>query len=80
MHPDGTAHGDSAILIKTSIKHHEHSIFNNKYIQASAIEIEDKIGPIIFGVIYSFPKYNIRMEQYLDFFNTLDKRFIATGD
>lgn len=41
MHSDGTAHGGSAILIKSNIKHHEYSAFSSEHIQAIAIEVED---------------------------------------
>lgn len=80
MHPDGTAHGGSAILIKSNIKHHEYSAFSSDHIQATAIEIEDRTGPIVLAAVYSPPKHNIKKEHYLDFFSTLDKRFIAAGD
>jgi len=67
MHLDGIAYGSSAILIKSSIKHHEYSAFRTEHIQATAIVVEDKIGLTILAVIYSLSKHNIRKEQYLDF-------------
>lgn len=41
MHPDGTAHGGSAIIIKTKINHHKTDKFQQEYIQATNCIIED---------------------------------------
>jgi exonuclease III len=41
-HPDGTAHGGSAIIIKHSTKHHERAKYSLYNIQATSVTIEDK--------------------------------------
>ena len=38
-HPDGTAHGGVAIIIKNTIKNHELTLFQKDYIQATSIAI-----------------------------------------
>lgn len=80
QHPDGLAHGGTAIIIKTSIKHCENEKFARDYLQATAITIEDCAGPITLSAIYSPPKHNIKEAQYTQFFKTLGNRFIAGGD
>lgn len=75
MHPDGTAHGRAAILVKTNIKHHEHGAFSSEHIQATAIKIENRESPMVLAKVCSPPKHNIKKEQYLDFFSSLGKRF-----
>lgn len=60
QHPDGTAHGSTAIIIRKSIKHHE----NEKYLQATSITLEDWIKPITISIIYNPPKHTIKHDQY----------------
>jgi len=36
QHPDGTAHGGTAIIIKYYIKHHLHWHYNREHLQATA--------------------------------------------
>jgi hypothetical protein len=40
-HPDDTDHGGTAIVIKSSIKHHELIEFKNDYLLATSVQIED---------------------------------------
>jgi len=79
-HPDGTAHGGSAIIIKSCIKHFELEKFKHDFIQATSVRIEDWTGPITISALYSPPKHKIISEQYLQYFDTLGHRFIAGGD
>lgn len=39
MHPDGTAHGGTAVIIKNNIKHHETDKYQSKLIQATSIVV-----------------------------------------
>lgn len=50
-HPDGTAHGGTAIIIKSKIKHHEGIKFDKDYLQATSIVVEDWVGPINHGCV-----------------------------
>lgn len=80
MHPDGTAHGESAVLIKNNIKHYEIKPYQTNKIQATNVVVEDRSGPIKFSAIYSPPKHTIKKEDDKNFFNTLGTRFIAGGN
>lgn len=80
MHPDGTAHGGSAILIKNTLKHSESIHYTTNEIQATNIFVEDSVGPLLISAIYSPPKHNIKKDLYIDFFKSLGNRFIAGGD
>lgn len=80
MHPDGTAHGGSAILIKENIKHHQGEHTCTKEIQATNIIIDEWNGPVTISSIYSPPRHNIKKEQYKSFFSSLGNRFISCGD
>jgi hypothetical protein len=79
-HPDNTAHGGSAVLVKNSIKHYELPSFKEQYLQASSIVLEDWQGPIALSAVYCPPRHVITHDQFDRFFTTLGNRFIAGGD
>ncbi|KAJ8706107.1 hypothetical protein PYW07_010884 [Mythimna separata] len=41
-HPDGTAHGGTAVLIKSTIDHYELPSYTTEHIQATSIQIQDR--------------------------------------
>lgn len=79
-HPDGKAHGGSAILIRENIRHHQIQHFCTNEIQSTNIVVEDLRGPVTISSIYSPPRHNIKTPFYQTFFNTLGNRFLACGD
>ena len=79
MHPDGTAHGGSAILIKNNIKHHIENPFKTEQIQATNVVV-DWEGPLTISAVYNPPKHNLKKEEYEAFFKSLGHRFLAGGD
>lgn len=80
MHPDSTAHGGSAVLIKNNIRHYVREGFQEEYLQATTVVIEDWSGSIVISAIYCPPKHGIKKNQYLAFFSTLGDRFISASD
>ena len=58
-HPDSTAHGVSAILIKTSTRHVQTEKYEYDEIQATTITADDEDGKLTISAIYSLPKTNI---------------------
>lgn len=79
-HPDSTAHGGTAILIKNKVKHYQSSPYREEQLQATSITVEDWISPITLAAVYCPPKYNIKMDFFTKFFRTLGNRFVAGGD
>jgi hypothetical protein len=79
-HPAGTARGGTAIIIKTTIKHHLQSIYRQDFLQATSLSVEDSIGPLTISVVYLPPKFTVKQEHLEEFHNTLGQRFIAGGD
>lgn len=79
-HPDGTAHAGSAIIVKSSIKHYESIKVQTNYLQSTCIVIEDETGPLSISAVYCPPRYRISEEDFIDFFSTLERRFIVGGD
>jgi hypothetical protein len=80
QHPDGTAHGGTAILIKNCIKHYLYGHYNLEHLQATSITIEDWVGPLIIAAIYCPPKHTIKAEQFQHFYTSLGHRFLAGED
>lgn len=79
-HPDGTAHGGTAVIIKNSIKHHVLADYKTEHIQACSVAVADWQGPLTVTSVYCPPKHNITEEMFTKFFNTLGNRFVADGN
>lgn len=79
-HPDESAHGGTAIIIKSKIKHHLANPYRTPHIQATSIVVEDLMGDLTISAAYCPPKHNNKEIQYTEYFETLGKRFIAGGD
>jgi hypothetical protein len=79
QHPDGTAHGGIAIIIKNGIKHHLHGHYTLEHLQATSVTVEDWISPLTIAAVYCPPKHTIKAEQFLSFYATLGHRFLAGG-
>lgn len=79
-HPDGRAHGGSAILIKNSLKHDLLPSFTTDYLQATTVKLQDWHGDLVISAIYSPPRHRFHQQMFMDYFNTLGVRFVAGGD
>jgi hypothetical protein len=77
QHPDGTAHGGTAIIIKNTIKYHLHSHYNREYLQTTSVTIKDWVAPLTLAAVYCPLKHVIKASQFLSFYTTLDPRFLA---
>lgn len=80
MHPDGKAHGGTAVIIKSKIKHHEANKYIEEYLQATSVVVEDWSGSITISAIYCPPKHAIKSTSFEAYFKSLGKRFIVGGD
>ena len=76
--PSGRACGGTEILIRNDIKHFPMPEYKTEHIQATSINIHDNKTTI--SSVYCPPNYNIKQDQFLDYFATLDPKFIAAGD
>lgn len=79
-HPDGTAHGGSAVIIRNNINHHEVEKYEYENIQATTVEITTNRGKINVSAVYCPPKYNNKKDTYGDLFKSLGNKFILGGD
>lgn len=79
-HPDNKAHGGSAILIRSNIKHYVLQGYCKNYMQATNIVITDWISDITISALYCPPRFTIKEKEFNDYFKSLGDRFIAGGD
>ncbi|XP_018405166.1 PREDICTED: RNA-directed DNA polymerase from mobile element jockey-like, partial [Cyphomyrmex costatus] len=79
-HPDGKAHGGTAIIIKSNFKHYENEKNIEDFLQATSITLEDTHGPLTLAAIYCPPKHSIKTENFTAYFDKCGHRFIAAGD
>ena len=79
-HPDGKAHGGTAIIIRNEIEHYEIEQICKDYIQVTNVTIEDTNGPFTFFAVYCPPKFSIGQEIFSEIFKSLGNRFLAGGD
>lgn len=79
-HPDNTAHGGVAILIKSSISFQSLPNFCQPYLQSCALTIKLNSIPITIAAIYSPPKHKITNQILTDYFSTINHNFIVGGD
>lgn len=80
IHPDNTARGGSAIIVKAHLQHYENFKHEEKEIQAVAIRLKTKKYPLTVSAIYSPPRYMIKKEIYKSFLKLLGNRFVLGGD
>jgi len=79
-HPDNTAQGGVAILIKTSLYYNLLPNYNYDHIQSCSILIKLNKIPITIGAFYSPPRHKITRAILSDYFNTIKTNFIIGGD
>jgi exonuclease III len=76
-HPDGTAHGGTATLIKQSINHYELPKYETKHIQATWVKVKALPYEMTVSALYCPPRRNLKSEHFESFFETLGSKFIA---
>lgn len=55
-------------------------IIEKSHLQATSIKIKNDKTPLVISALYCPPKYKIKLKNFVDFYKTLDHRFIARGD
>lgn len=80
IHPDNSAKGGSAVIVKENITHFEEEKYQTEEIQATSIQVQTKNYYIVITGLYCPPKHLLKKNQYIDFLKRLGKRFILGGD
>jgi hypothetical protein len=71
-HPSGTARGGTAIIMKTTIKHHLQSSYKRDFFQATSVSLEDSDGPLTISAVYLPTKHAIKQKQLKEFYNGIE--------
>jgi hypothetical protein len=79
-YPAITARGESAMLIKNSINHHQLNNYSQDFLQATSMSVKDSFGLSTILTVYLPTKYTVRQEQLEDLYITLGCQCIARGD
>jgi hypothetical protein len=79
-HPDGTAQGGTAILIKTTIAYYEQLKYAEPVIQATSVRVKGQLRDITIAAVYCPPRHNLKAKHFEAFFQTLAPSFMAGGD
>jgi len=79
-HPDGTAHGGSAILVRNTLSHHPLPPFSEDYLQATSISLKFLSSSITFSSAYFPPNKQVHRNNYSLYFDSLGPKFISGGD
>jgi len=79
-HPAGTARGGTAIIIKNSIAHQEEEKYEEKFMQATTITVNDQKGSLKIAAVYCPPNTSLKEDQFKHFYGKLGQRFLAGGD
>jgi exonuclease III len=79
-HPDGTAHGGTAIIIKNTIAHYVQLKYTEPVIQATSVRVKGPLCDITIAAVYCPQRYNLKAEHFEAFFQTLGQSFLDGGD
>lgn len=80
LHPNNTASGGSAIIIKENIYHYLEHKCEEQSVQTVAVVVRTKLHDITIAAIYIPPKYALKTEQYKNILKVLGNTFILGGD
>ena len=69
IHPHDTAHGGAAVIIRSSLRHHENLLLQTNELQATAVRLEALPWPLTVSAIYCRPRNAPSSATYAAFFN-----------
>jgi hypothetical protein len=73
-HPAGTARCGTAIILKSSIQHHQLNPYSQAFLQATSGAVEGTTGLLTISAVYLPPKRTIHQEQLEEYYYTLGHR------
>jgi len=80
VHPQNTARGGSAVIIRDNLIHYEEASYRTDAIQATVVNV--KTSRYNFNVCSAYfpPRNNLKKIHYLEFLKSLGEKFIVGGD
>lgn len=67
QHPDNTAHGCTAIIIRDSIKHHEREKYAKDYLKVTRVTVDNSLSPITISAVHCPLKHNNKKNHFNQF-------------
>jgi hypothetical protein len=80
IYPYDTAHGGAAVIIRSSIRHHELLHNQSDKVQAATIQLDAHPWPLMIPAIYCPPRHAISPDEYMTLFRSLASRFRIGGN
>jgi hypothetical protein len=74
-HPDGTAHGGAAVIIKSTLAYYEKLKYAKEEIQAARISVKGPQRELTVTAVYSPPKHNLKAAHFESLFRSLAHAF-----
>jgi hypothetical protein len=79
-HPDGTAHGGTAILVRSTLTHFQRPGTTQPNLQTTSVMIRTLYKDITVTAVYFPPRFTITKDMFSMFFDSLGTCFITGGD
>jgi hypothetical protein len=79
-HPDDTAHGGAAVIIRSFLRHNEHFRLQTNKLPAIAFRLETLPWPLTVSAVYCPPRHAPSSATYAAPFQSLGPRFLVGGD
>lgn len=83
IHPNNSARGGSAVIVREELNHHEFTKIELCEFQSISIKVKligQPTGMITIAAVYCPPRYNLKKTDYIDFLSNFTGKFIIGGD
>ena len=79
-HPDDSAHGGTAVLVRQQLSHHLLPSTCTNSLQSTSISLKSFPFAVSVSAVYCPPNHSLTESQFLSHFQSLGPRFISGGD
>ena len=79
-HPDDSAHGGTAILVRQQLSHHLLPPTCTESLQSTSVSVNTFPFPLSVSAVYCPPSKPLTETQFVSYFRSLGPRFISGGD
>lgn len=62
------------------MRHYELQKFQKDHMQPTRVTVDDRTEPVTISPVYSPSKHQITEKQFIEYFKTLGKKCVASGD
>lgn len=83
VHPQNSARGGSAVMVKEELIHHEYKKIELQEFQSISVKVKltcHSSGMITIAAVYCPPRFSLKKPDYCDFLRNFTGKFIIGGD